>query len=163
LRKILVFGNSGAGKSTLSKKLCIDEHLAHLDLDTLAFNKKSPTQRREIEESLNEVKVFLEKNDSWVIEGGYADIFERILSSATEMIYLALPAESCQENARNREWEPHKYESKEAQDKNLDMLLNWILDYYSRDDEFSESAHNKLFCQFSGNKKRVTSNQTITS
>ncbi|CAM3604259.1 AAA family ATPase [Shewanella pealeana] len=162
LRKILVFGNSGAGKSTLSKRLSADGNLAHLDLDTLAFKKESPTERRDIQESLKEVNAFLEKNDSWVIEGGYADIFEQILSHANEMIYLDLSAESCQENARNREWEPHKYESKEAQDKNLDMLINWILDYYSREDAFSELAHNNLFDQFSGNKKRFTSNQAIT-
>ena len=162
MRKILVFGNSGAGKSTLSKRLSADKSLAHLDLDTLAFKKDAPMERREIEESLKEVRVFLEENDSWVIEGGYADIFEEILSHANEMIYLDLPAKSCQENARNREWEPHKYESKEAQDKNLDMLLNWILYYYSRGDAFSELSHNKLFDQFSGKKKRITKNQTIT-
>ncbi len=162
LRKILVFGNSGAGKSTLSKRLSADGNLAHLDLDTLAFKKDAPTERREIENSLKEVFVFLEENDSWVIEGGYADIFERILSHANEMIFLDLPAQNCQENARKREWEPHKYESKEAQDKNLDMLLSWISDYYSRNDAFSGVAHNKLFDQFSGKKIRVTSNQEIT-
>jgi len=162
LRKILVFGNSGAGKSTLSKKLTVDENLAHLDLDTLAFKKDAPMERREIEHSLTDVRVFLEENDSWVIEGGYADIFERILNHANEMIYIDLSAENCQENARNREREPHKYESKKAQDKNLDMLLSWISDYYSRSDAFSGVAHNKLFDQFSGKKIRVTSNQEIT-
>lgn len=160
MRKILVFGNSGAGKSTLSKRLSAVENIAHLDLDTLAFKIDLPTERRSVDESLKKVIGFLEENDSWVIEGGYADIFEKILNYANEMIYLDLPAISCQENARNREWEPHKYESKEAQDKNLDMLLNWIEDYYFRDDAFSKLSHNKLFEQFSGKKKRVTSNQS---
>ena len=150
MRKILVFGNSGAGKSTLSKKLGTDENIAHLDLDTLAFKIAFPTERRSVEGSLKEVKIFLKENDSWVIEGGYADIFEQILNYANEMVYLDLPAISCQENARNREWETHKYESKEVQDKNLDMLLNWIQDYYSRDDAFSKLSHNKLFDQFPG-------------
>ncbi len=162
LRKILVFGNSGSGKSTLSKRLSADEYLAHLDLDTLAFRKESPTERRDIEETLKDVFLFLEDNDDWVIEGGYADIFEKILSHANEMIYLDLSVKNCQENARNRKWEPHKYQSKEAQDKNLDMLINWISDYNSRDDSFSASAHNRIFDQFPGNKKRFTSNQTIT-
>lgn len=162
LKKILVFGNSGAGKSTLSKRLSADEKIAHLDLDTLAFKIDFPTERRNVEDSLKEVKVFLAENDSWVIEGGYADIIEQILNFANEMIYLDLPAISCQENARNREWEPHKYESKEAQDKNLVMLLNWIQHYYSRDDTFSKTSHDKLFDRFSGKKKRVTGNQAIT-
>lgn len=158
MRKILVFGNSGAGKSTLSKKLSADENLAHLDLDTLAFKQDSPTERRDVQESVKEVFVFLKSNDSWVIEGGYADIFVQILNHANEMIYLDLPENHCQDNARNREWEPHKYESKEAQDKNLGMLLNWIQEYYSRGDAFSKSAHDKLFDQFDGIKKRLNSN-----
>lgn len=162
LRKILVFGNSGAGKSTLSKKISFDENIAHLDLDTLAFKKDSPMQRREIDESIKEIEAFLEQHDTWVIEGGYADIFEYLLSKANEMIYLDLSAENCQENARNRLWEPHKYESKKAQDKNLDMLLDWILDYYSRNDTFSKSSHNALFDDFTGKKVRVTSNEVIT-
>ncbi len=162
LRKILVFGNSGSGKSTLARKLSTDENIVHLDLDILAFKKEHPTKRRDIEESLKEVFLFLEGNDNWVIEGGYADIFEQILSHANEIIYLDLSAKNCQENSRNRKWEPHKYESKEAQDKNLDMLINWISDYYSRDDSFSALAHNKLYDQFPGNKKRFTSNQAAT-
>lgn len=157
-----MFGNSGAGKTTLSKKLCADGKLAHLDLDTLAFKKEPPTERRDVKESLAEVKVFLENNESWVIDGGYSDILEQIQSYANEMIYLDLSAWSCQQNARHREWEPHKYETKEAQDKNLDMLLDWILDYYSRDGAFSKLMHNKLFDNYSGTKKRVTGNCAVT-
>ncbi len=37
----------------------------------------------------------------WVIEGGYADIFEEFLHIANEMIFLDLPVEACQKNARN--------------------------------------------------------------
>ena len=37
MRKILIFGNSGSGKSTLAGKLCAGNGLAHLDLDTLAW------------------------------------------------------------------------------------------------------------------------------
>jgi len=156
LRRIFIFGNSGAGKSTLARRLCSDENLAHLDLDSLAFKKETPTQRRDIQESLKEVDVFIQQNDNWVIEGGYSDIFEKILNHANEMIYLDLEASTCQENARKREWEPHKYESKEAQDKNLDMLLRWILDYYSREDSFSKSSHDRLFKQFTGRKMHCT-------
>ena len=158
-----MFGNSGAGKSTLSKAISLDENLAHLDLDTLAFKKDSPMERRGVEESIKEIEAFLEKNDAWVVEGGYTDIFEHLLNKANEMVYLDLPAEDCLKNARSRAWEPHKYESKVDQDKNLDMLLNWILDYYFRDDTFSKSSHNGLFDRFTGKKTRVTRNQVITS
>ena len=97
-----------------------------------------------------------------VIEGGYADIFEEFLHIANEMIFLDLPAEACQKNARNRAWEPHKYDSKEAQDNNLKMLLSWILGYYSRDDSFSKLSHDKLFNQFSGSKVKIACNQKYT-
>lgn len=159
MKKVLVFGNSGAGKSTLSKKLASNENLAHLDLDVLAFKKDPPTERRDIDASMLEINVFLAKHDAWVIEGGYADLLERLLDHANEMVFLDLSAESCQENAKNREWEPHKYESKAAQDKNLEMLLNWILDYYQREDSFSQVAHQGLFKKYSGNKTRITSNE----
>jgi len=161
MRKILVFGNSGAGKSTLSKKLSSDDNLAHLDLDTLAFKKDSPTQRRDINESMLEINEFIVKYNSWVIEGGYTDLLERLLEQANEIIFLDLSAEACQLNAKNRGWEPHKYESKKAQDKNLDMLLGWILDYYEREDSFSEIEHNRIFQKFSGNKTRISNNYKI--
>ena len=159
MKKIIVFGNSGAGKSTLAKKISTENNIAHLDLDTLAFRADVPTERRCIEESLKDVNTFIKQSESWVIEGGYSDIFELILEQANDMIYLDLPAASCLDNARNRAWEPHKYESKEAQDKNLKMLLNWIQDYYSRDDAFSKASHDVLYNQFSGNKTRIRSNQ----
>lgn len=159
MRKIIVFGNSGSGKSTLAKRLSQDIKIAHLDLDTLAFKVDQPTERRCVEESLEDVITFLESNNSWVIEGGYSDILGPILYYANEVVYLDLPVKCCEENALSREWEPHKYESKEAQDQNLDMLINWIKDYYLRDDEFSKFSHDKLFEGFSGNKKRETVNQ----
>lgn len=95
MRRILIFGNSGSGKSTLAKKLCSSENLAHLDLDTLA-------------------------------------------------------------------WEPHKYESKEAQDANLGMLVDWISQYAERSDTFSQESHQKLFDDYAGEKTMLVRNETLT-
>ena len=80
---------------------------------------------------------------------------------SNEIIFLNLAIELCIENARNRPWEPHKYVSKAAQDKNLDMLIDWISQYSTRTDTFSAAAHTKLFEEYSGNKKMLTGNIDI--
>ena len=124
MRKVLIFGNSGSGKSTLAKELCDSESLAHLDLDTLAWEATVPPERRPLNESAEGIQIFIDSNDGWVIEGCYADLLEKALPFSNEIIFMNLPIETCILNAKNRNWEPHKYESKEAQDANLDMLID---------------------------------------
>lgn len=159
MRKILIFGNSGSGKSTLAKSLCKSEGLSHLDLDTLAWKPAMPPERKSINESGVEISAFINSNSGWVIEGCYSDLLEIVLQFSTEIIFLNLPIELCTENAKNRPWEPHKYESKEAQDKNLDMLVIWISQYSKRDDIFSESSHNQLYENYAGKKTMITNNE----
>ena len=61
-----------------------------------------------------------------------------------------------------RAWEPHKYESKAAQDKNLPMLIDWIYEYPTRADTFSKSSHEQLYASFIGTKVMVTDNSSTT-
>jgi len=159
LRKVLIFGNSGSGKSTLAKRICSAENLSHLDLDTLAWKPTIPPERKSLKESSIEISMFIKKNRGWVIEGCYSDLLEISMPFSNEIIFMNLTVEMCIENAKNRPWEPHKYESKEEQDKNLDMLTNWISQYSERTDIFSESAHRKLYEHYSGTKKMVTNNE----
>ncbi|MCF6319828.1 MAG: shikimate kinase [Proteobacteria bacterium] len=162
MKRILIFGNSGSGKSTLAKKLCQVYQLNHLDLDNLAWlpNNSSniPPNRKPLEDSLKEIQVFINTDTGWVIEGCYGDLLEMVFSSANEMIFMNLPIEKCIANAKNRPWEPHKYDSKQAQDANLDMLINWISDYPSRTDTFSEVEHSKLYQRFSLKKSTIKCN-----
>lgn len=157
MRRIVIFGNSGSGKSTLAKKLCAAHALSHLDLDTLAWLPMVPPERKPLAESESEILKFIGSNDGWVIEGCYSDLLEIVIPFSNEMIFLNLPIELCMENARNRPWEPHKYESKEAQDSNLEMLIHWISQYPERTDTFSKASHTALFDKYSG-KKRMISN-----
>ena len=160
LRKIIIFfGNSGSGKTTLARRLCEAEGLGHLDLDTLAWLPGTPPERMPLEESRSGIERFLGEQEGWVIEGCYSDLIEMALPSSTEMIYLDLPVEACVANARKRPWEPHKYESKAAQDANLDMLVDWIRRYDSRNDTFSRQAHERLFERYEGKKQRVRENR----
>jgi len=161
MRKIIIFGNSGSGKSTLAQELR-DEGLAHLDLDILAWLPSNQPERRPLDEAYLEIQTFISQNEEWVVEGCYADLLELVQRFANEAIFMNLPVHLCQEKARNRPWEPHKYESKEAQDGNLPMLLDWISEYTKRKDALSYNAHSALFNGFQGKKKEITRNEKRT-
>lgn len=161
MKKILVFGNSGSGKSTLAKKLSADQGLGHLDLDLLAWLPTSPPTRKDLLESDKEIEIFVKKNKQWVIEGCYTDLLELVATQANEMIFLDLPIEACIANAQARPWEPHKYLSKQVQDENLEMLIDWISQYVQREDTFSRCAHLAFYEKFSGCKTSLTSNSEL--
>jgi len=157
--RLLIFGNSGSGKSTLAQAKAEAWQCPHLDLDTVAWLEDvAPPTRRPIPASQALVTPFLAANDEWVIEGCYADLLDLVTPHATELIFLNPGVETCLVNSRARPWEPHKYESPEAQQANLEMLLEWIAQYPLRDDEFSLQAHRKLYDEFSGPKREYTSN-----
>ena len=158
MRKVIIFGNSGAGKSTLAKKLSGSEGLHHFDLDTVAWLATSPPQIKPVAESMQAVQEFITQYDQWVIEGCYADLLELVAPQCNEMIFLNLSIESCIHNARNRPWEPHKYPSKSAQDENLEMLLQWIAGYETRQDTFSKASHQKLYESYAGPKEMYVEN-----
>ena len=158
MKKILIFGNSGSGKSTLANKIANTEGMAHLDLDGLAWLPVSPPVRAHVAESSEKIQSFLAENNSWVIEGCYTDLLDLISSEATEIKFLNLPVDLCIENAKQRPWEPHKYETSKAQDDNLEMLIGWISQYVERDDVFSLQSHMKLYESFVGKKTMYTQN-----
>jgi len=157
-QRILIFGNSGAGKTTLAYRLADEHRLAHLDLDTLAWQPVTPPQRQALDISGQQIATFIADNPAWVIEGCYTDLLALAAPHASEIIFLNPPLGVCIANARARPWEPHKYQSKAAQDANLEMLIGWIRDYETRDDVFSKAAHQAFFDQFPGHKSTMTSN-----
>lgn len=156
---ILIFGNSGSGKSTLAKKLCLSSSLAHLDLDLLAWKPGSPPQRSPVETSAVKIRAFMQSHKDWVIEGCYTDLLEIAVPYSTELIFMNLPVEACIANAKQRPWEPHKYDSAEAQDANLQMLLEWIAQYPNRADTFSQSSHLALYQEYAGQKRMCVANE----
>ena len=154
--RAVILGNSGSGKSTLAQRLARSDGLAHLDLDTLAWEPRTPPVRRPLAESAREIEKFMEQNDRWVIEGCYADLLAAALPRCTRLVFLNPGVEACIANARGRPWEPHKYASREVQDANLAMLIDWIRDYERRGDEFSLAAHRLLFDAFRGETIEIT-------
>jgi len=160
INKTIIFGNSGSGKSTLAKSMAAEHQIAHLDLDSLAWQAMDPPSRKPLAESRQTIDVFMAANEAWVIEGCYAGILQWVSEHANQAIFMNLPVSLCQQNASKRPWEPHKYSSKAAQDANLPMLLDWIAAYVTRTDEFSYQAHRRLYNQFSGTKQQIIENQT---
>ena len=159
MSNILIFGNSGSGKSTLAKRLSKSEDLAHLDLDILAWEATTPPTRKDINTAKKDIECFITEHDSWVIEGCYTDLLEIAKPYSSKIIFMDLPIEACVANAKSRPWEPHKYESKQAQDENLDMLINWINQYTTRNDTFSMTAHQNFYDNFRGKKSKIFSNE----
>ena len=159
MNKIVIFGNSGSGKSTLAKELTVKYGLAHLDLDTVAWKPAASPERQSLSASKKLISDFLLTHESWVIEGCYSDLLELVMQQADQIIFLNLPISNCIENAKMRPWEPHKYESKKAQDENLAMLVSWISQYTERTDTFSKVAHETLFNNFQGKKLLYQSNE----
>ena len=153
--RVLVFGNSGSGKTTLAAALRRDHGLAHLDLDTLAWQSSSPPVRRELAESASDIRAFTAQHAEWVVEGCYADLLALLLDDATELVFMNPGVQVCERNCRARPWEPHKYASAEAQDRNLAMLLEWVRSYPTRDDACSLASHRRLFDAYDGVKREV--------
>lgn len=162
MKKILIFGNSGAGKTTLAKKLSGTFSLSHLDLDILAWLNTKPPTRKPLDESIGTIDDFLLNNPDWVIEGCYADLLAHVSKKANEIIFLNPGAEVCIKSCENRPWEPHKYASKEEQDKNLEMLIEWVKQYDKREDVFSLKSHRQLFNSFTGHKKEIKTGDSYT-
>ncbi len=154
-----MFGNSGSGKSTLAKELSVSDNLAHLDLDSLAWLPVNPPERKPLVESAKAIDAFISNHEGWVIEGCYSDLLALAVPYSSEIIYLKLPIALCIKNARSRPWEPHKYVSKAAQDENLDMLIEWIIQYDQRQDCFSQSAHENFYNNYTGKKTLYASNE----
>ena len=148
--RTIVLGNAGAGKTTLVRKLINNEPAVRLSLDEIAFVEGAA--RRPLAESVADAKAFIEANDSWIIEGCYADILEPLLPYCEKLVFLNPGVETCVSHCKARPWEPEKFESSEAQDKNLENLIEWVRSYETRDDDYSLKRHRALYEAFSGEK-----------
>ncbi len=140
----------------MASRYAMNPDVEHLDLDSIAWECEGV--RRPLPDSINDLRTFIASHDSCVIEGCYGELVREAANFATELIFLNPGTEDCQKNCRSRPWEQHKYKTKEAQDKNLEMLLNWVADYEGRTDEFSLQVHREIFDSYAGIKHELKSN-----
>lgn len=92
--KIAIIGYSGAGKSTLAEKLSHYYSIPKLHMDTLQFQPGWQDSDREW--MLTEMKNFLTKQESWVIDGNYSWCFyEERMKEADQIIFLNFSPLTC--------------------------------------------------------------------
>ncbi|MFQ3671228.1 MAG: shikimate kinase [Verrucomicrobiia bacterium] len=156
--KVAIIGNSGSGKSTLARKLAANQDTCILDLD-LIFWEKGTSVERPLRERVKDVEEFCGGHASWIIEGCYSDLIAASFAWVPELVFMDPGPEICLANCRRRPHERHKFRTKEEQDRQLEALLQWVADYYERDDLMSHRAHLALFEAYSGPKRRIQ-NQT---
>jgi adenylate kinase family enzyme len=155
--RVAIVGNSGSGKSTLAKLLAADSNVAVLDLDTIAWEPGKIAVPRDPADAAADVRMFCRSNQDWIVEGCYASLIEIALESGPELLVLDPGVEQCIDNCRSRPLEPHKYSTKEEQDKHLAFLLEWVAEYYARDDDMSLLAHKRVYDQYQGAKQWLSS------
>ena len=151
--KVLVFGNSGSGKSTYAKALSEKFDLPHLDLDSIVWEAGKIAVQRAPTDIQRDLIEFMSGHDAWVIEGCYGELVQSASLECSELVFLNPGLDTCVQHNRSRPWEPHKYESRQAQDAMLEHLQNWVREYYARDDNWSYKLHREIFDAFDGNKR----------
>ncbi len=154
--RIAIIGNSGSGKSTLARELAADA-VPVLDLDTIVWEPGKIAVPRPRDQVLADLDRYCAEHPQWIVEGCYGDLAAHVLAHEPELIFINPGEEACLARCRARPWEPHKYESKAAQDTMLDNLLAWVSAYYQRDDDMSLARHRALFDGYAGPKREITS------
>ena len=84
--KIAIIGFSGSGKSTLAKTLSNHYNIPVMHMDSV--HHLPGWKERSNDESNKIVKEFIDKNDSWVIDGNYAKIAPERFDIADLVIFL---------------------------------------------------------------------------
>ena len=152
--RIVLLGNAGSGKSTMARRLAAESPAARLSLDDIAW--KDGPERRPLEESLAELRRFLDAHDAWIVEGCYGDLVEAALPRCTELRFLNPGTEACVAHCRARPFEPDKFATPEAQQAMLETLVAWVNEYETRDDEYGLKRHRAIFDGFRGPKREYT-------
>jgi len=151
--RVAIVGNAGSGKSTLARRLAAGSGAPILDLDTVAWEPGQIAVARDAREAIADVRNFCDTKNEWIVEGCYASLIDAALQSRPRLLVLDPGLEQCIANCRSRPWEPHKYSSREEQDKHLGFLLEWVTEYYSRSGHMSFEAHEALYERYDGPKQ----------
>ena len=154
--RVAIVGNSGSGKSTLARAIAGERLFPVLDLDTVAWEPQKIAVPRPAGDAQRDVKTFCALHRDWVVEGCYAELVAVSLDHSPLLIFLDPGMAQCLENCRRRPWEAHKFRSEAEQNERLAFLLNWVREYYTRDDSLSLCAHEVLFQSYLGPKRRLT-------
>lgn len=152
--RFAILGNSGSGKSTLAAALANCYSAPTLDLDTVAWVPNAVGARRDSAAAAGDVRRFCAGRDSFVIEGCYDELIAVSFEYAPHLLFLDVDCRLCEQHCLTRPFEGHKYRSREAQDEQLALLLDWVRGYYARSGPMSRESHLALFESYPGPKSR---------
>lgn len=155
-KKILLFGNSGSGKSTYARFLVKEHGCAHLDLDTIVWEPQQIAVLRQKNQVMSDLNHFVVVHERWVIEGCYGELIQWVAPYSSLLVFMNPGVEVCLENCLRRPWEPQKYATPNDQQQMLPHLIEWVRNYYNRDDSWSYGFHRQMYDVFSGEKCEIT-------
>lgn len=99
--KVAIIGYSGCGKSTLASTIARENNVPLLHLDKVHWIPGWIERPEEQEKKI--IKEFMDKNDSWVIDGNYQSLeYSRRMEEADRIIFLAFPRLICLARAWRR-------------------------------------------------------------
>lgn len=95
MKKALIIGNSGSGKSWLSAKLLAQLQVKEVNLDSIVwlpggFSRKRPQKVIDCELSSQCIE------SSWVIEGVFEALAEKLMISADTLLFLDIDWSLCE-------------------------------------------------------------------
>lgn len=121
--KISIIGYSGAGKSTLAEKLSHYYSIPKLHMDTLQFQPGWQDSDREW--MLTEMKNFLTKHETWVIDGNYSwCYYEERMQEADQIIFLNFSPWTCLFRAFKR-YLKYRGKVRESMAEGCQEQFNW--------------------------------------
>lgn len=160
--RFAILGNSGSGKSTLAAALARYHSAPALDLDTVAWVPNTVGVRRGAAEAAAGVRRFCAGRDSFVVEGCYDELIAVSCEFDPHLVFLDVDGQLCEQHCLSRPFEGHKYQSRQAQDAQLALLLDWVRGYYARSGPMSRASHLALFESYPGPKSRFRSEVRVS-
>ncbi|HIF9210669.1 TPA: AAA family ATPase [Photobacterium damselae] len=160
--KVIIIGNSGSGKSWLSARLSTLLNVKEINLDSIVWEPGGYNKKRS-QKSIDHELTQLESEPSWVVEGVFGALAEKLISSADTLIFLDIDWPVCKQSLLSRGSESSKQLDSELAEKNFKELLKWAFEYNSRVSKNSHSYHSQLFDQFVGTKLRFSTREEVDS
>jgi adenylate kinase family enzyme len=154
--KFVIVGNAGSGKTTLAHALAERTGLPVLDLDRVVWKSGEPALRQDPKAVRAELEAFCNGHPQWIVEGSHGHLIRAALAWQPELLFLNPGPAVCLRQCREHPWEVRSDPARSARPERLAALLQWVADYYRRDDETSLRTHRAIFDLYAGPKRELT-------
>jgi adenylate kinase family enzyme len=159
LKRIAVIGNAGSGKSYVAQRLGAIYGLPVVELDALFWLRPGDyTTKRPLDQLAVLVKSERSR-DKWVVEGVFGELVEPFLPTAQQLLWLDFPwsVSLARITARQNE------RALPTDGESFKALVAYSAAYWQRDDARSHAGHGRMFEGFSGEKRRLTTEDDVNA